>query len=711
MASIYGTNGSDIRNGGEEGDFIFGGPEGGDPTLELGDDQLNGHGGNDVVHGLGGSDTLNGGDSDDHLYGGNGDDLIDGDAGFDYVEGGAGDDTLYGGWHDTLYGGTGRDVIYAEGARAYGGDGDDTLNGAPGGSFLFGEGGSDVIYADTAVAYGGDGNDTLNGGPRGSGLHGEAGSDLIEGGDGSDSISDDAQHHFADSLRGGAGDDYIRTIGGQDTIDAGAGDDTVDISRRAATGELTFIMTSTSTITTLIGDGTTVVNAETINISTGAFNDTLATLSGNDYLNGEDGDDSLDGGGGDDGLHGGAGDDALDGGDGDDGLDGGSGTNTLDGGAGDDFFGNSVGDDRFDGGTGIDTVRFWAGSVSVYVNLQLTGPQNTGASGTDTLISVENIIGGSGGDTLTGNAAANRIEGGNGNDRMTGLAGNDVYIVDRVTDIVVEAAGQGIDRIETDVISFSLYDIANVENLTFTGAADFVGRGNSLDNRIAGGLGDDRFVADQGGADRYFGDFGFDTMDFRTSALGATINVATGVHGGAAAGDFFSSIEYFYGSDAAGDSLTGAAFNDHLFGYAGNDTLSGLGGNDYLYGGEGNDEISGGTLLDFLYGENGADDFNYADVSDSGPTSGARDRIFGFAAGSDDIDVSLIDASKTAGGNNAFTGFFGAAAFTAEGQVRWFQSGANTVIEFNTTGTTGAEMQIQLQNFTASNLTAGDFIA
>jgi hypothetical protein len=70
----------------------------------------------------------------------------------------------------------------------------------------------------------------------------------------------------------------------------------------------------------------------------------------------------------------------------------------------------------------------------------------------------------------------------------------------------------------------------------------------------------------------------------------------------------------------------------------------------------------------------------------------------------------VIDARSGSAGNNAFLGFIAAAAFTAEGQIRWFQSGANTVIEFNTTGTGGAEMQIQLQAFAAAALTAGDFI-
>jgi hypothetical protein len=322
------------------------------------------------------------------------------------------------------------------------------------------------------------------------------------------------------------------------------------------------------------------------------------------------------------------------------------------------------------------------------------------------------LSGRGGSDVLAGGAGNDRLDGGFGADAMNGGTGNDTFFVDDAGDTITEAVNAGIETVNTALNNYSLFAIANVERLVFTGFGNFVGRGNGLDNRIQGGLGNDRFVADQGGADRYFGDAGLaDQMDFRASATGAIVNLTTGVHGGAAAGDVFSSIEYFYGSNTASDSFTGAAFNDRLDGYGGADTLIGAGGSDTLNGGEGDDEISGGALLDFLSGNAGADDFNYFQVSESGPTSATRDRILDFATGSDDIDVSAIDAIASTGADDAFTAFIGNAAFSAEGQIRAFQSGANTVIEFNTTGVSGAEMQIQLNNFTAATLSFGDFIA
>jgi hypothetical protein len=391
-----------------------------------------------------------------------------------------------------------------------------------------------------------------------------------------------------------------------------------------------------------------------------------------------------------------------------------AGADTILGGLGNDILRGRGGDDTLDGGGGNnDTVDYSEATDAVAVDLSLGGAQLISASqGSDTILNVENITGTGLADTLTGNGQSNRLDGRAGIDTMAGGAGADFYVVDTQSDILIEAAGPDADTVLTTLANYSLFAIANVERITFTGSGNFVGRGNGLDNRILGGLGNDRFVADQGGADRYFGDLGsIDTMDFRPSALGAIVNLATGVHGGAALGDLFSSIEYFFGSDTAGDNLVGDGFNNRFDGYGGADILLGAGGTDTLNGGNGDDEISGGSGLDFLRGDAGADDFNYSALSNSGPTSAARDRILDFVAGLDDIDVTSIDAIAATGANDAFTTFLGSGAFTAEGQIRAFQSGANTVIEFNTTGASGAEMQIQLNNFTAATLTFGDFIA
>jgi Ca2+-binding RTX toxin-like protein len=106
-----------------------------------------------------------------------------------------------------------------------------------------------------------------------------------------------------------------------------------------------------------------------------------------------------------------------------------------------------------------------------------------------------------------------------------GGAGNDTYVIDAGNDVVVEAAGGGIDTVRTSLASYAL--TANVENLTYTGVGNFTGLGNDLGNVITGGAGN--------------------------------------------------------------DTLNGAGGDDTLNGNAGNDTLNGDAGNDQLFGGLGND--------------------------------------------------------------------------------------------------------------------------
>jgi hypothetical protein len=74
------------------------------------------------------------------------------------------------------------------------------------------------------------------------------------------------------------------------------------------------------------------------------------------------------------------------------------------------------------------------------------------------------------------------------------------------------------------------------------------------------------------------------------------------------------------------------------------------------------------------------------------------------------MNLATIDArSATAGTNEAFT-FLAAnnAAFSAEGQVRWYQSGGNTFVEANVDANLAADMQIQLTGL--KTLAAADFV-
>ena len=205
----------------------------------------------------------------------------------------------------------------------------------------------------------------------------------------------------------------------------------------------------------------------------------------------------------------------------------------------------------------------------------------------DTRSLIENAIGGSGNDTLTGNQADNCLNGGLGADTMKGGLGDDIYIVDNVDDIVIENANEGADTVQSS-ISWVLG--ANVENLTLTGAAAINGTGNNLDNILIG----------NSGANTLNGGLGADTMK---GGLGGDIylidNTGDIVIEGANAGTdtVQSSISYVLGANVENLTLTGVAaingtgnnLDNVIVGNSGANILNGRLGADTMQGGLGND--------------------------------------------------------------------------------------------------------------------------
>lgn len=145
-----------------------------------------------------------------------------------------------------------------------------------------------------------------------------------------------------------------------------------------------------------------------------------------------------------------------------------------------------------------------------------------GAGGNDTLNGGggnDNIYGDSANDSLTGGAGLDFMYGGEGddtlnatgegNDNLFGGIGNDVYIVNRTTDNLVEDVNQGIDIVQSSA-SYTLD--ANVENLVLTGAANINGAGNVLGNQITGNSGNNTLNG-LGGNDTITGGAGSDTLN------------------------------------------------------------------------------------------------------------------------------------------------------------------------------------------------------
>lgn len=130
---------------------------------------------------------------------------------------------------------------------------------------------------------------------------------------------------------------------------------------------------------------------------------------GNDFVVAGDGDDIVDGGSGADELKGGLGNDSLIGGTGNDTLAGGSGNDTLNGGDGNDWA-------SYNGAANGVTVDLLSGTAS-----------NDGFGDTDTLYSIENVIGSKFNDSITGDSGENILDGGAGNDTLSGGGEKDSY--------------------------------------------------------------------------------------------------------------------------------------------------------------------------------------------------------------------------------------------------------------------------------------------
>ena len=483
-----------------------------------------------------------------------------------------------------------------------------------------GLGGNETIWAD-------GGNDTVEGG---------AGNDFLHGGDGNDLITDLGGDDY---LWGDAGNDILKAGDGIDLVLGGVGNDTLygglggDASINGGDGDDLLYG----------GDGKVV----------------------NGVLDATDGGDVLNGGRGNDTIYGGGGNDSIDGGEGNDIIYGGIDNNLLDGFSGDDKFivdATQFGyQNAFNGGLGHDIVDYRAsngqilGGVKIGVNVDLG---NVGAgivipagrNVKDVFLSIEEVYGSAfndtittgnaiqvdalgnpilvnglpvpvdstvhgmaGNDNLTGGLGNDTLDGGLGNDTMSGLTGDDTYLVNVATDVVVEAAGAGIDTVVSD-INYTLG--ANLENLTLA-ATSISGIGNGGNNIITGNNGNN--ILDGGaGVDVLIGGAGNDTY--------YVDNIADGIIEGTSAGtdSVFASTSYVLSNSVENLTLTGNAningtgneSNNIITGNAGNNVLSGLGGNDTLNGGGGNDTLDGGSGVDVMNGLTGDDTYSVDNALD-----------------------------------------------------------------------------------------------
>ena len=514
-----------------------------------GSNSLDGGAGNDTLLGLGGADFLDGGTGDDFLDGGAGNDTLVGGSGDDIVLGGGGDDTIIGGVGagiDTYDGGDGTDTIVFTSATSgivVDLEGVDETWGAAGPEIDV-----DVLkLIENVIA--GSGNDVLIGDGENNTLDGYNGDNTLSGGGGND------------ALIGGIGSDWVdyAAIDSGMTVDLGLG---VVVTAEQGTDTLSSIE----------------------NVITGAGDDTLIGDENDNVLRGGSGSDSLVGGTGNDtadytaiggGITADLGSGVVDAGE--------LGTDTLTsienviGSASDDTFIGDENDNVLDGGGGRDTVDYSAIGTGIVVNLS-AGTAMAGAHGSDTLLNIETVIAGSGGDTLIGDENQNSLLGGGGDDTIAGGLGVDTLY-----------GGDGND-------TFSYAD------------------------------GDDRdLVFGDGGDDTVLGSAGDDVITFRWFSGMATVETIDGGGGTDVVrlGDKHSLGDFSETTLVGIDRIEGSTGGDTIWGSVDSDTIAGGAGADRLTG-------SGGDDVFFFEAGDGADtvfDFELGDVLE----------FFGFAA--DEIEI------------------------------------------------------------------------
>jgi Ca2+-binding RTX toxin-like protein len=388
----------------------------------------------------------------------------------------------------------------------------------------------------------------------------------------------------------------------------------------------------------------------------------------------------------------------------------------------DNVLAGGLGNDTLDGKGGRDTVDysrdhfFDIGDTAdkVVVHLGLNGANGTGAEfdghvdihtltvtftqvSTDTLISIENVIGTRGPDEIVGNEQANTLQGRDGNDILDGGLGNDTLIGGTETDTARSdtvsyqshnslsgefgtislgmngASGSGnyftmvtINgfpvpiQVESDVLQ-------SIQNITGSSLNETL-NGNEQNNILDGGFGNDTLV----------GNGGSDTASYVSrdsifvSNNGETSTVSLGLNGADGSYTWANLLQVIERDTLRGiANVTGSNRADTINGNEQDNVMAGRGGNDTINGSAGNDTY----------------DFR-------GPGQGS-DRFFD-SSGSDRILIDSFDDvlnSEQRGNDLVFTmknGTFTVVNHFAGNPIETLQAGTRTmVLATGNTGGTG----------------------
>ena len=431
---------------------------------------------------------------------------------------------------------------------------------------------------------------------------------------------------FADRIFMGAENRSDVTGGaGNDTLDGGAGSrDRLRYDREAERGGFQGVVVdlAAATATDSFGNTDTISNFEEVNGT--SFADTLRGNAGDNKLAGFGGADLLEGRGGEGRFTGGAGNDTITG-------------------------GSDYDEARYDSEDGIQGAN---------VNLA-TGTATDEFGNTDTLTSIEGVVGTDFNDTLRGNDASNYFEGRGGNDLMEGFGESDFFRCGAGNDTMDGGEGgaddedrvqYGSDADDTAGQNGVIIDLAagtatdgygdtdtliGIENASGTQFADVM-RGSADSNDFAGERGDDLLVGFERN-DNFRGGAGKDTMDGGDGGINDFDRVEYDRDAEDAAGQSGVIVDLVAGTatDGYGDTdtligienVTGTRFGDRIIGDDGendlnggdgDDTLTGGAGGDFLQPGAGNDSIDGGA--NGVLGQKDALSYQYDTDATSGIT-------------------------------------------------------------------------------------------
>ncbi|WP_244956111.1 M10 family metallopeptidase C-terminal domain-containing protein, partial [Rhizobium changzhiense] len=537
------------------------------------------------------------------LYNGNVASLIEN------VQAGSGNDNIIGNEaNNTLWGNAGNDSLY-------GGAGADTLIGGAGSDWMVGGAGNDLYVVDDnfdfVIESPNQGTDTVR-----TALSSYTLRENIETLTYTGSASFTGTGNvLANTITGGAGNDTLNGGAGADSLIGGAGDDTYIVDN------------AFDVVTEAADEGTDTVRTTSANYTLGANVENLTYIGTGTFT----------------GI-GNALNNILTGGAGADTLDGKAGADMLIGGAGSDTY---IVDDLADVVTeglnaGTDLIRT---VLSSYALTNIANVENLAFIGAGDFIGSGNALA----NTITGGAGNDTLDGGAGNDTLVGGAGNDIYVVDSASDIVTELASAGTDEIRTSLATYSIAALINVENLSYTGSANFTGTGNALANTITGGAGHDTLNGGAG-ADSLIGGAGDDTYIVDNAGDSVAENAVAGtdtVRTALAAYTLGANVENLTYIGTAAFVGTGNSLANTITGGVGNDTLDGAAGADILIGGAGNDTY----------------------MVDNAGDSVAENA----AAGTDTVKTVL--ANYTLGNNVEILSYTGSTNFTGTGNAL-----ANTII-------------------------------